>query len=347
MTTALAIGTLKGAWIARSDDGGEWDLEGPFLKGWQVNTFGTAPGGARLLTTGSQWYGAAVHRSKDLADWEQIVDGPAYPEESGHKLEQIWTLTTTGGDLYAGVAEAGLFKSSDDGSTWSPVAALNEHETRAAWMPGFGGLAAHRILVDSADPARMWVGISAVGVFATEDAGASWELRNTGVVATGPDDDFDIGYCVHGLVADPDDADTIWRQDHKGVYRTTDGGRSWERIQNGVPGAGFGFPIGRDDATGSLFIVPLEADEFRAPVDGRFAVYRSKDGGDSWAPSGDWPDDPTFDTVLRDSMATDGDGGVYVGTSGGSVISTGDAGDSWTKLPWTFPRIISVHAFNE
>jgi len=341
MTIALGIGTLKGAWIATTDDFVDWQLDGPFLKGWQVNTFGRAPDGSHLLTTGSTWYGAALHRSTDLQQWDQIVAGPSYGEDSGRKLEQIWTLTTSGERLFAGVAEAGLFASDDHGESWQPVAGLNHHETQPSWQPGLGGLAAHRVLIDETQADRMWVGISAVGVFATADGGASWELRNNGVTPAAPDDDLDIGYCVHCLVADPDNADTIWRQDHRGVYRTTDGGQTWERIQTGVPGEGFGFPIDRDQASGALFIAPLESDEYRLPVDGRFVIYRSMDGGDTWQESGAWAG--RYEGVLRDAMATDGSGGVYAGTTGGRVVHTHDAGDTWAWLPWTFPRIVSTH----
>ena len=241
----------------------------------------------------------------------------------------------------AGVAEAGLFTSGDRGATWSEVMGLSEHPTRPAWQPGLGGLAAHRLLVDPHNPNRMWLGISAVGVFASENGGETWELRNEGVTVVAPHDDHDIGYCVHCIVAHPDDADTIWRQDHSGVYRTTDGAKSWERIENGLPGAGFGFPIGRDDLTGRLFVVPLESDQYRMAVDGRFVVHRSDDDGDSWHESVAFAD--CYTGVLRDAMATDGVGGVYVGTTSGRAIYTPDAGDSWITLPWTFPRILSMH----
>lgn len=343
MTVALAIGTLKGGWIARTDDRVDWQLDGPFLKGWQVSTFGLAGDGTFLGATGSTWFGAALHRSADLEEWDQIVSGPAYSSDAGRKLEQIWTLAPNGQRIYAGVAEAGLFVSDDHAATWQPVAGLNEHETRDAWQPGLGGLAAHRVLVDPERPERMWIGISAVGVFATDDAGVTWELRNDGVVPAAPSNDFDIGYCVHCLVADPEQPDTIWRQDHRGVYRTTNGAKSWERIEVGIPGGGFGFPIDRDSASGSLFIVPLESDQYRMPVGGEFAVYRSADGGDTWSASGAWPG--SFTGVLRDAMSTDGDGGVYVGTTGGRIVYTDDAGDSWTELPWTLPRIVSTHVF--
>jgi photosystem II stability/assembly factor-like uncharacterized protein len=345
MAVVIGIGTLKGAWFARSDDRRTWELDGPHLKGWEVSTFGRAPGGDHLLGTGSSWFGGAVHRSSDLSRWEQIVDGPAYGEESGRKMDRVWTLATVGDRVYAGVAEAGLFASDDDGTSWAPVAALNDHESAGAWQPGFGGLCAHRILADPDDPARVWVGISAVGVFASEDRGASWELRNAGLPQVAPTEGFDIGYCVHSIVADPSDADLIWRQDHSGVFRTSDGGRSWERIQNGIPGSGFGFPIVRDAASGSLFVVPLEADQYRAPVDGLLRVYRSTDGGDSWHATGPGlPDHPVHTGVLRDAMDVDGldTGGVYFGTTGGEVWISPDTGESWERLPATFPRITSI-----
>ncbi len=83
MGYVLAIGTMKGAWIARSDDRVSWDLDGPLLKGWEVNTFGQAPDGTWLATTGSSWFGAAVHRSDDFANWTQVVDGPSYEGATG------------------------------------------------------------------------------------------------------------------------------------------------------------------------------------------------------------------------------------------------------------------------
>lgn len=340
--TVIGVGTRKGAWLARRD-GRNWDIEGPFLKGWEIGTFGRAASGRHLLTTSSSWYGAAIHRSPDLAEWTQVVDGPSYGDGSDHKLEAIWTIHGVEGRLFAGVAEAGLFTSDDDGETWHPLSGFNGHPTRPGWQPGFGGLVAHRILHDADDPRRMWVAVSAVGVFFTDDGGGSWSLRNQGVGKTAPNDDFeDIGYCVHCLAADPGDADTIWRQDHNGVFRTTDGGTSWERIENGLP-ARFGFPLVRDEASGALFVVPQESDQYRLPPDGRLVVYRSLDGGDSWhAAAGGLSEEPTFDGVLRNAMDTDGDGGVFLGTTGGDVWCSFEAGDGWERLPARLPRITSV-----
>lgn len=350
MGVVVGIGTVKGAWFAQSDDRDSWTISGPHHRGWEVTAFGRAPGGDYLLGTGSSWYGAAVHRSADLEKWDQVVAGPAYEADLGRKLERIWTFRPHGSRVFAGVADAGLFVSDDDGTTWQPVAALNEHRTRESWQPGLGGLALHRVLVDAANPDRIWVAISAVGVFATEDGGASWELRNEGVEITAPADESDVagervGYCVHCVVADPADPDRIWRQEHRGVFRSADGGDSWERIQSGIPGSGFGFPIGRDPRTGRLFVVPLESDEYRMPVDGRLAVYVSDDDGDSWTASADGlAAEPSYVGVLRGSLDLDAQDatGVYLGTTGGDVYWSADTGDTWNRLPVSFPRVTTV-----
>lgn len=340
--TTIAVGTLKGGWVLRTDDHVGWEVEGPFFEGWSVTAFGRAADGTYLAATGSGWFGPGVHRSADLHTWEAVADGPAF-DDDGPRMEQIWTFAgAPDGRTFCGVAEAGVFVSDDGGVRWTPVESFNAHPTRSAWQPGAGGMCAHRVLFDGD---RVWVAASAVGVFRSDDGGATFEPRNAGVAPAVPDDEHaaaGIGYCVHALVADPHDPDRIWRQDHKGVYRTADGGDSWERIERGLP-AGFGFPIVRDDASGTLFVVPLAADANRIPVDGRFGAWRSTDDGDTWSRAGvGWPDEPTYTSVLRGAMATDGDGGVYLGTTGGELWATADAGDRWRRLPARFPRIAAV-----
>jgi photosystem II stability/assembly factor-like uncharacterized protein len=98
-----------------------------------------------------------------------------------------------------------------------------------------------------------------------------------------------------------------------------------------------------DQESGRLFVVPLESDENRLPIDGEFRVYRSDNGGGSWSISGTGhPAPATFTAVLRGAMDADQRKGIYLGTTAGKVMTTTDAGDTWTTLPWTLPRILSV-----
>lgn len=343
MVQQLAIGTEKGGYLLVRN--GEWSVRGPMFSGWKVSAFGQSADGTFLAALASNWFGASIHRSRDLEHWDQVEAGPSYNEESGRKLKQIWKFHTTGERTYAGVDEAGLFYSDDQGVGWSAVSALNDHPTRHGWFPGFGGLCAHQVLTDSD---RLWVAISAVGVFRSDDGGKSFGRFDVGVeptVTPNEDGTGEKGWCVHGLVADPSNPDRIWRQDHRGVYRTDDGGDNWERIENGLPSR-FGFAIGRDHPSKTLFVVPLESDENRLPLDGRFAAYRSTDDGDSWEKAGSgWPEAKQFTGVLRNAIALDQEGGVALGTTAGRVYITDDIGDTWRELPFTFPRILAVATF--
>jgi hypothetical protein len=337
----IAVGTEKGGYLVEEAKG-DWSVSGPLFPGWKVTAFGAAPDGTHLAAVGSNWFGVGVQRSEDFGRWTQVEAPPAWAEGSDRKMEQVWTFYTSGDKVWAGVAHAGLFTSSDQGLTWEPVDGLNEHRTRDSWEPGLGGLCAHRVKVDGS---THWVAISAVGVFRSDDGGRSWEPKNDGVDPVGLPEDAErpeVGYCVHCVAHDPADPYRIWRQDHSGVYRSVDGGDNWERIENGLA-AGFGFVMWRDDGSGRLFTIPLEADSNRIPVDGELRVYRSDDDGDSWAVAGNgWGTAAQFTGVLRGAFDGDDEGAFCFGTTGGKLWLTRDNGDSWDELAPTFPRIGAI-----
>jgi photosystem II stability/assembly factor-like uncharacterized protein len=337
----IAVGTEKGAYLIQGS-GSAWTVDGPMFPGWKVTAFGQARDESHLAAVGSNWFGVGIHRSDDFVNWEPTDTPPAWPEESGRKMEQIWAFHDDGRRLWAGVAEAGLFVSDDGAATWAPVAGLNEHRTRDEWIPGFGGLCAHRILTASG---RIWVGISAVGCFRSDDGGVTWDPKNHGVPPVDTADDAEppeVGYCIHGLAQDPADPDRIWRQDHRGVFRTADGGDTWHRIEEGLP-AGFGFVMWRHPGTGRLFTVPLHSDGNRVPVDGRLRAYASDDDGDSWQVAGaGWSDSPQFTGVLRGAFDGNDSGAFCFGTTGGKIWLTEDTGESWRELGPSFPRIAAI-----
>jgi len=343
MGVVVIVGTEKGAFVARSDDKRSWSVGGPLFKGWKATCAARGPDGRFWMGTASRVYGAALQVSEDLKEWRQVENGPAYPEGGKRTLNQVWTIVPAGERLYAGVDEAGLFQSDDGGESWQPVDSLNEHASRDAWFPGAGGLCAHVVLPQGD---RLWVGISAVGAWRSDDQGATWQARNSGVRQVIEDESFkDIGFCIHGLAPDPDERDTLYRQDHTGMYKTTDAGDTWERAMEGLP-SWFGFPVVFEPRTRSVLCFPMESDEYRMPVEGRFRVYRSRDRAASWEELAEGlPAQPTYAGVLRGAMAVDGEGGVYVGSTGGAVYASADAGDTWRPLPCTLPRVLSVEAF--
>lgn len=350
----LLVGTTKGAFFFHSDSGRrDWRMTGPHLAGWEVYSLLGDPRGGRVYAGTSHWvYGPTIRVSDDLGEtWTEVADGPRYAEESGFKLQRIWQLAaghpSEPGTLFAGVEEAGLFVSRDGGARWSEVSALTAHPTRPGWFPGGGGLCLHTVLVDPANPRRWWVAASAVGVFRTDDAGASWTVCTRGLprVPTGQPDN-QVDRCVHKVVLDPRDSDTLYMQFHGGVFRSTDGADSWEPMDEGLPSV-FGFPLCAT-ASGALFVVPLESDEQRVVKDGKLRVYRRAAGGGPWEPVGEGlPAEPQYVGVLRDSMAADtlDPGGVYFGTTMGEVFWSEDEGEHWDRLPARLPRITTVRAW--
>ena len=377
-SVTVLVGTTKGAFLLRSDTGrAVWTVSGPHCDGAPVNHAAADPATGTLWAGGGDsWSGAGVWRSDDDgASWTRtpfssgereafiaadpetaaqlgFTAGPPAPFDG--EVDSIWSLALAGDTLWAGGRPGKLYRSRDRGTTWEPVSSLNDAPDRDSWNPGAAGLTLHTIVAAPDDPDRMWIGISAAGVFATEDGGATWERRNRranaiDTPATHPagGTSTEIGYCVHNAVRAPGgEGDLLYQQNHHGTWRSNDGGRSWQSIGAGLPST-FGFPIAvhpRDPRT--LWVLPLNGDSAgRFPPDASAAVWKSTDGGDSWAPrQSGLPAENCFFTVLRQAMTTDRGtpAGVYFGTNSGSVFASTDEGESWSEIARHLPTVLCV-----
>ena len=349
--TLVLIGTKKGVFIAESDGARkDWALRGPFCETWPMNHVvadpdtGTIYGGG-----GNEWFGPAVWKSTDLGQtWTHSSEGIAY-EAQKEPVKAVWSLAAHNGSLYAGVQPAGLFRSDDKGETWRHVEGLQKHPTRDQWTPGGAGLILHSLVLDPRDENRIWIGISAAGVFHTSNGGETWEPRNRGTRA-----DFmpegqnypEFGQCVHNLVMASGKPDRLYQQNHCGMYRSEDGGKVWESIEKGLPST-FGFPAAahpRDPDT--VYLVPLNGDSAgRYVPDAKAAVWRTRDAGKTWEDKRTGlPQENAYFGVLRQAMAVDrrDPAGVYFGTSSGTVFASADEGETWSTVAQHLPTVLSV-----
>jgi photosystem II stability/assembly factor-like uncharacterized protein len=348
----VLVGTRKGLFLLSGDEGRrDWKLDGPFLTGWSVFHAIVDPRDSALLAaTNNEVYGATVHRSEDGGSTWTHADELGLPEDSGLKLEKTWHIepgrADEPGGLWLGGAPGVLFHSDDGGATWQVNEALLRHPTREQWNPGAGGMCCHSIQLDPDEPNRLYIGISAAGVFRSEDGGESWTPANKGTAADFMPDPYpELGQCVHKVLIHPGRPERLWQQNHCGVYRSDDRGENWERLEaNGLP-SGFGFPLALDHRDPDVaFVIPEEGAENRVTPDGRLGVYRTHDGGGSWELASNGLPEPAWAAVLREGMASDrlDPAGVYFGTQSGSVFVSPDAGETWHEAASQLPPILSV-----
>jgi len=348
--TELLVGTKKGLFVLDGEPGGPFEVTARAFAGEPVDYAIREPASGRLLAAvTSPFYGPKIFHAEDPAgDWEQ-ASGVELPEGEG-ALERLWAIVAgeTPGLLYAGGDPGVLFESRDGGLTWELSRTLWEHPTRPEWKPGGGGLCLHSIVPWPGDPQRLALAMSAVGVWLTDDGGATWRHGNEGLRAGYlPEDAADrLTLCVHNLQRAPQRPERMFLQFHGGVYRSDDAGASWTAIGDGLP-SDFGFPMTVDPADpDSAYVIPLVADMDRVTPEGRVRVYETRDAGETWTPRGDGlPQRDAYLTVLRQAFARAGEGErleLYFGATSGALFGSGDAGASWFTAASHLPPVYSV-----
>ena len=354
-TTVLALGTKRGLFLATSQDRRHWDIQATTLPRHRIyNAIFDQRAGCRLFAADNgDFFGTFIRYSDDFGEtWQEPKHGIQFSEGSGLKLENIWVIEPGRLDepnmIYAGVDPASLWVSADRGETWEPNQALLNHPTRSLWGPGAGGLCLHTIIADPSNPARMWIGISAVGCLRTDDGGESWKFANKNTRASFlPDPYPEFGQCIHRLVQHSTRPEVLYQQNHCGIYKSLNAGEDWLDIQHELPSE-FGFPMALDRQHPDTVFVVVEEGEGRHNVGSQFTVYRTTNGGESWEPTtkGLPKGEQVKLGVLRHGMCTDGKDpcGVYVGTNTGQLFASSDAGEHWELVADFLPSIYSVTA---
>ena len=353
----LLVGTTKGAFLLRSNaTRARWDVAGPYFHGNAIYAlnYDSRQGRHRLWAATHSFWGTFLRYSDDFGKtWTNPQEANVkFPADCGAALANIWQVTlgpeNEPNTLYCGVEPAALFSSPDDGETWSLVRGLFDHPHRPRWLPGNGGLCLHTILLDPVDAKRMYVAISSAGVYRTDDAGQTWQARNCGIrVVHMPEKYPEFGQCVHKIVMHRSKPERLFLQNHWGLYRSDDAAANWQDIANGVP-SDFGFTmVMHPHDPDTVFIVPIESDQFRCTPEGRLRVYRTRNAGRSWeALTRGLPQKGAYETILRDAMTADSldPAGIYFGTRNGELYGSIDDGKNWKRLLGGLPSIVCVKA---
>ena len=360
----VLVGTRKGAFILESDgQRQDWSISGPHFAGWEIYHLKASPVDPNRLyaSQSTGWYGQMIQRSNDGGQtWElmdnkfvydgvlgthQSYDGTPHPWE----FKRVWHLEPSLSDpdtVYAGVEDAAIFRTTDGGKSWGELSGLRKHGSGSRWAPGAGGMCLHTIVIDPANPQRIFIAISAAGAFRTDDGGVTWTAINQGLRSEYiPDPNAEVGHCVHRIALHPSRPQTLFMQKHWDVMRSDNAGDSWHEVSGNLP-TDFGFPIlvhAHEPET--IYVVPIKSDQMHFPPEGKLRVYRSRSGGNEWeALTNGLPQSDCYVNVLREAMAADQleSCGIYFGTSGGQVYASPDSGDTWTAIARDLPPVMSV-----
>lgn len=350
--TEVLVGTKKGLFVLRGDGPGAYDIVTRAFPGNVVEFALRDPRSARYFASvTSGHFGPRLMLADDpVGEWEP-AEGLAFPEGTDATVERIWVVVPGEADglLYAGVDPAALFVSTDGGRTWALNEALWAEHQAGNWQPGLGGLALHSICPWPGDPERLAIGVSAAGVWLTEDGGDSWRTGYGGLVpGYMPEDmreDTNV-LCVHNMRRAPRRPERLFMQFHGSAYRSDDAGETWTDISDGLP-SGFGFPVETDPADpDSAFVIPLIADLDRVTPEGQLRVFETRDAGASWTARGmGLPDRDAYLTILRQAFGRAGEGGamqMFFGATSGEVFGSLDAGATWFRAAEHLAPVTSV-----
>ncbi|RQS13762.1 exo-alpha-sialidase [Burkholderia sp. Bp9002] len=373
MDDRLLVATRKGLFVLQTDGNGGWTLDEPHFAGEPVSMVLPDPrDGTLYAALNLGHFGVKLHRRRaGKTEWEACavpVYPPQLPDESPAgdsanananagatttapappappwSLQQIWSLETGGPDepgaLWAGTIPGGLFRSDDGGDTWTLNRALWDRPERPEWFGGgYDAPGIHSVMVDPRDSRHVSIGISCGGVWQTDDGGATWRVTADGMEADymPPERRGDANVQdPHRVVQCAANPDVLWTQHHCAIFRSTDGAAHWQRIEAQPSSFGFAVAVHPHDANTAWF-VPAVKDECRIPVNGRFVVTRTRDGGRTFeCLSSGLPPAPAYDLVYRHGLAVDGTGTrLAMGSTTGGLWTSDDGGESW--------RVVSAH----
>lgn len=325
--TRLLVATEKGiSVLERASPGAAWHLAATTLPDSHATTLTTLPGRSGVVV-GTHGDGVFLSADDGLT-WE--------PRSSGLAIMDVYSVAAVlkkdGLTVYAGTQPAALFVSRDLGQSWTELPGLRQVPGTEHWtFPAPPRIAHTKMLVfDPRDPDRFYAAIEQGAFLKTLDGGRTWREYDG---YSKPDDRAYRD--IHQIMVVPSEPDTVYMTTGVGLYRSRNGGETWERLT----GAEFrlAYPdhivMSPDDRT--IFMTGARADPgvWRKSHVADTAIVRSRDGGKSWEELRQgFSVLPRANIEAMTIASYPGGFTLFVGDTDGAVHASEDGGNSWSRI---------------
>jgi photosystem II stability/assembly factor-like uncharacterized protein len=332
MAERLTILALTGDGVAVFNlDGTGVDEPQLRLAGSQARCVATDPHDPGRVYVGTMDRGVFVSSDGGLG-WEEA--GPGIAEHRVLSLAVSPSHREHGTSVvYAGTEPSNLYRSEDGGRSWALLPALREVPSEPTWSfpPRPWTHHVRTIALHPTDPEWLAVGIELGGVIRSTDAGASWIDHN-------PQAHSD----AHQLVTHPLASDRLYEVAGQGVARSEDRGQTWRAFEDGLDRR-YAWAEAVDPADPDLWYVSVSRSPSAAHGngDGQAKLWRSR--GDGWQAIDRWGDEPTLRRMPYALASLPGQPDrLLAGLRGGTLLLTGDSGDTWRQLSLRLPDITGL-----